>query len=82
MIFGKAKGNTFNMDLSSPLSPLIAFGVALSTFDEKYFCEWFWSKLLEINNLFIHFILSTNLFISDKLMLLKLILWKYYAQFL
>ena len=40
MIFGKAKDNIFNMDLSSPLYPLIAFGIALSTFDEKYFCEW------------------------------------------
>jgi len=39
MLFGKINENMFNMDIGSPLSPYLAFGVALSSFDEKFFCE-------------------------------------------
>lgn len=40
MLFGKVSENVFNMDVALPLSPFIAFGVALASFDEKFFCEW------------------------------------------
>jgi hypothetical protein len=39
VIFGKANEKKYNMDVKMPLSPFMAFGIVLSSFDEKYFCE-------------------------------------------
>lgn len=47
MLFGKVNENNYNMDIGLPLSPLIAFGVALSSFDEKFFCEWKQNKFFQ-----------------------------------
>ncbi len=33
MIFGKSKDHIFNMDIGYPLSPLVGFSIALSSFD-------------------------------------------------
>lgn len=38
MIFGKFQDQKYHMDISYPLSPCVAFGVVLSTFDSKFFC--------------------------------------------
>lgn len=37
--FGKAGGDTFTCDFRWPLTPLQAFGIALSSFDSKLACE-------------------------------------------
>ena len=39
MQFGKIDQNIFNLDFSFPLSPLQAFGIALSSFERKFACE-------------------------------------------
>lgn len=39
VIFGKITDNKFNMDVSYPITPYIAFGVALSSFDSRIMCE-------------------------------------------
>jgi hypothetical protein len=33
LLFGKVKENLFNMDIGSPLSPFVAFGIVLASFD-------------------------------------------------
>lgn len=37
--FGRVSGDTFTLDLQYPLSPIQAFGIALSSFDAKLACE-------------------------------------------
>ena len=37
--FGKASEHVFSLDFRHPLSPLQAFGIALSSFDYKIFCD-------------------------------------------
>jgi hypothetical protein len=39
MLFGKVNDSKFNLDMMSPISPLICFGLALSTFDSRIMCE-------------------------------------------
>jgi hypothetical protein len=39
MIFGKYSADKFHMDVQAPLTPSIGFGIVLSTFDSKFFCE-------------------------------------------
>lgn len=39
MVFGKVSDSKFNLDMLHPISPLIAFGVALSSFDSRIMCE-------------------------------------------
>ena len=39
MLFGKVNENQFNLDMMSSISPLIAFGIALSSFDSRIMCE-------------------------------------------
>jgi tubby-related protein 1 len=39
MIFGKVNESKFNLDMAYPISPLIAFGIALSSFDSRIMCE-------------------------------------------
>jgi len=36
-MFGKVRTNLFYLEFNTPLSPLVAFGVALSSFDKKRF---------------------------------------------
>lgn len=40
LLFGKASDSKFNMDISGPLSPMIGFAIALSSFDSRIMCEW------------------------------------------
>lgn len=37
--FGKTSSSTFTMDVQWPLSPLQAFSICLSSFDQKLACE-------------------------------------------
>lgn len=39
MQFGKIEQDTFTMDFRYPLSPVQAFGIALTSFDAKLACE-------------------------------------------
>ena len=39
LMFGKVTESKFNIDMSPPLSPYIAFAVALSSFDTRIMCE-------------------------------------------
>lgn len=39
MQFGRVGDNDFTCDFQAPLSPLQAFGIALSSFDYKIACE-------------------------------------------
>lgn len=39
VLFGKVNDNKFNLDMAHPLSPLVAFAVALSSFDSRIMCE-------------------------------------------
>jgi len=39
MIFGKVTDSKFNLDMAYPISPIIAFAVALSSFDSRIMCE-------------------------------------------
>lgn len=39
MIFGKVNESKFNLDMAHPISPVIAFAVALSSFDSRIMCE-------------------------------------------
>ena len=38
IIFGKVNESKFNLDMMNPISPLIAFGIALSSFDSRIMC--------------------------------------------
>ena len=40
MQFGRIGKQNFNLDIAFPLSLFQAFGVALSSFDFKFACEW------------------------------------------
>jgi Tub family len=39
VIFGKITENRFNMDVSYPISPYIAFTIALTSFDSRIMME-------------------------------------------
>lgn len=39
MLFGKVNEAKFNLDMTHPIAPLVAFGVALSSFDTRMMCE-------------------------------------------
>ena len=39
MLFGKVNDNQFNLDMMSHISPFVAFGIALSSFDSRIMCE-------------------------------------------
>jgi tubby and related proteins len=39
MLFGKVNDSKFNLDMSTLITPLIAFGIALSSFDSRIMCE-------------------------------------------
>ena len=39
LVFGKIDDNTFSLEFVDPLSPLQAFGIAVSQFDFKLNCE-------------------------------------------
>ena len=39
VVFGKVNDAKFNLDMMCPISPLIAFGIALSSFDSRIMCE-------------------------------------------
>ena len=39
VLFGKVNDSKFNFDMGHPISPLIAFAVALSSFDSRIMCE-------------------------------------------
>ena len=39
MLFGKVNDEKFNLDMICPICPLIAFGIALSSFDSRIMCE-------------------------------------------
>jgi hypothetical protein len=39
MQFGKIDQDTFTMDFRYPLSPVLAFAIALTSFDAKLACE-------------------------------------------
>lgn len=38
MMFGKVSESKFNLDMAHPISPLVAFGIALSSFDSRIMC--------------------------------------------
>jgi hypothetical protein len=40
MQFGRIGKQNFNMDVAFPYSIFQAFGIALSSFDFKFACEW------------------------------------------
>ena len=39
VLFGKDGDNTFNLDVTGPFSPFLGFATALSSFDNRLFCE-------------------------------------------
>jgi tubby-related protein 1 len=39
LLFGKINDNSFNLDVTAPMSPLLATAVALSSFDSRMMCE-------------------------------------------
>ena len=39
MQFGRVQDDVFTMDFQYPMSPLQAFGIALTSFDAKLACE-------------------------------------------
>jgi hypothetical protein len=39
VLFGKVTDSKFNLDMSHPISPLVAFAVSLSSFDTRIMCE-------------------------------------------
>jgi len=48
MMFGKQAEHRFSIEVKDKLSPLVAFGIALSTFDSKFLCEWDHKKDLNL----------------------------------
>ena len=41
MQFGRVGKDAFNMDCAFPVSLFQAYGIALSSFDFKFACEWY-----------------------------------------
>lgn len=59
MQFGRIDNNNFTMDVRYPLSPVQAFGIAMTSFHKKLACDW------SLNNT--SSLLSSKIFRSPQL---------------
>ena len=52
MQFGRIGKQNFNMDVAFPMSIFQAYGIALSSFDFKFACEWsiYYSLIIILNH--------------------------------